>query len=102
MAELGDAGGNLVADLVKPGVGIALWLGDGTTARLRVIPSEIPLEQAIPITLRAARQENRAIQVDSLDIKGSASQPSGSKLFVMPEHVVAFVITEELNPNALD
>lgn len=56
-----------VAELIKPGVLVAFYLSDGSTARSRYIHDGArPIIEDVETTLSVAKRSGKLIQVDSI------------------------------------
>lgn len=75
-----------VAELVKPGVLIAYYLSDGSTARARYKHDGArPVIEDVETTLSVAKRSGKLIQVDSIDAETNATMDT----FIVPQHVIA-------------
>lgn len=70
---------------------VAFYLSDGTTARQKLaVPVQMDTVVYVQKLLKTALRDNTLIPVQSMDGEGTKS---GQEMFIVPAHVVAFVVT---------
>jgi hypothetical protein len=87
---LSEVAARHLADLSLDHVQIALWLSDGTTARIAFPTPENGTDpaDAFRALVNLKRRTGDWLQVDSMDIQSSGQ----GELFVVPAHIVAVVV----------
>lgn len=71
----------IIADLTTPGILVAFYLSDGTTARARYPAGTI---EDVETTLSLAKRTGKLIQVDEAD----SDTDHTMDIFIVPSHVV--------------
>jgi hypothetical protein len=80
--RVSDNPDNLIADLTTPGVVVAYYLSDGSSARARYPAGTI---EDVETTLSVAKRTGKLIQVDSIDtLKGE-----NMDTYIVPSAVIA-------------
>jgi hypothetical protein len=84
----------IVADLTTPGILVAFYLSDGTTARAHYPAGTI---EDVETTLSLAKRSGKLLAVDSADSDTDASM----QIYLVPQHVVMVKIEKPLDAGAL-
>jgi hypothetical protein len=71
----------IVADLTTPGILVAFYLSDGTTARARYPAGTI---EDVETTLSLAKRSGKLLAVDSAD----SDDDHAMEIYLVPQHVV--------------
>lgn len=87
---MGEVAARHFADRSLDHVQIALWLSDGTTARVAFPAPEHGTDaaDAFRALVNLKRRTGEWLQVDSMDIQSSGQ----GELFVVPAHIVGVVV----------
>jgi hypothetical protein len=83
-----------IAELVRPGVLVAFYMADGSTARSRYVHDGArPVVEDVEATLSVAKRSGKLLQVDSID----AETDSTMDTFIVPSHVIAVRVEKKLD-----
>lgn len=93
-SQMSESRDNLIADLVKPGVVVAYYLSDGSTARARYPHDGArPVVEDVEATLALAKRTGKLLAVDSIDAETDATMDT----FIVPQHVIAVRVEKGLD-----